>query len=311
MLPDENRSGPSARVWRSLPPDVRERLEQDLTSSDLRTLLLDVAAARARATRPADVLARRRQDRLVRPATSDPRKVWGLEARLWEALPDTFDGVELSPVAPLGSAVAVAPVSQHRIVTTTRLTEVVSDSTNVLAVEAAVRRSERPRGDGVHLATIQRQLRAQDFGPGASSHFRLLALVSSARDTGSARTEADLLVRHLRYWQDVLARTIPHRKPRIEITAWTDDAVAERLADTVLPALEHDVVPVVEDAGRERGRGYYAGVAMKLKADGGALELGDGGLTTWTAQLLADRKERCLVTCVATERLTELASAAR
>jgi hypothetical protein len=36
-------------------------------------------------------------------------------------------------------------------------------------------------------------------------------------------------------------------------------------------------------------------------------ELGDGGLTTWTAQLMHDAKERCLVSCIATERLTALA----
>jgi hypothetical protein len=39
-------------------------------------------------------------------------------------------------------------------------------------------------------------------------------------------------------------------------------------------------------------------------------ELGDGGLTTWTAQLMHDAKERCLVSCIATERLTALASQA-
>ena len=305
---DENRSGASARVWRTLPPGAREVLERDLTPADLRTLLLDVAASRARAVRPSDVLARWRQDRLVRPAASDPRALSAIEARLWELLPDMFDGVELSPVAPLGTAVAVAPVSQHRIVATTRLTEVVSDSTNALAVEAAARRSVRPRDEPVHLATIQRQLRAQDFGPGASSHFRLLALVSSARDSGSGRTEADLLVTHVRYWQEVLARTIGHRHPRIEVTVWDDDVAAERLADTVLPALGHDVVPVVERAERERGRGYYSGVAVALWADDGAIEIGDGGLTPWTARLLADRKERCLVSCVSTERLAELAA---
>jgi hypothetical protein len=34
-----------------------------------------------------------------------------------------------------------------------------------------------------------------------------------------------------------------------------------------------------------------------------AVELGDGGFTTWTQQLMGNAKERCLVTCVATERL--------
>jgi hypothetical protein len=33
------------------------------------------------------------------------------------------------------------------------------------------------------------------------------------------------------------------------------------------------------------------------------LDLGDGGLTDWTARLTGDAKERCLVSCLATERL--------
>jgi hypothetical protein len=36
------------------------------------------------------------------------------------------------------------------------------------------------------------------------------------------------------------------------------------------------------------------------------VELGDGGFTGWTAALMANAKERCLVSCIATERLTQL-----
>jgi len=33
---------------------------------------------------------------------------------------------------------------------------------------------------------------------------------------------------------------------------------------------------------------------------------GDGGFTGWTTALTADAKERCLISCIATERLTQL-----
>jgi hypothetical protein len=66
-------------------------------------------------------------------------------------------------------------------------------------------------------------------------------------------------------------------------------------------------VRVVENPSRERGRGYYAGFAMRLSVHAGELEIGDGGLTTWTAQLTGNAKERCLISCMATELLTELA----
>jgi hypothetical protein len=59
---------------------------------------------------------------------------------MWQLLPAEVEGVELSPIAPLGTCSAVGPVSQNRIVSAMRSAEVVSDSTNALAVEAADRR---------------------------------------------------------------------------------------------------------------------------------------------------------------------------
>lgn len=48
---------------------------------------------------------------------------------------------------------------------------------------------------------------------------------------------------------------------------------------------------------------------IDVGADGGLHEVGDGGFTDWTAQLLGDAKERCLISCVSTERLAALAAA--
>lgn len=291
-------SNAERRVWAALPTGTRAALA-GLPAADLRTLLLTVARDRAATVRPTDVLRRWREDRFVRPAGVDPRALAPVEARLWELLPADVAGVELSPVAPLGTCAAVAPVSQHRIVSTMRGTEVVSDPTNALAVEAAVRRR---RGDEAHLAAAHRVLRAQDFGPGASAHFRLFTLVSSARDAGSGRTEARLLVRHLTFWRTVLAELARTAAPRLHLTV-LDPVVGERLADTVRPALPVDGVPLHDEPGRERGRGYYRAAALRLTVADGALEVGDGGFTDWTARLLGDAKERCLVSCLATERL--------
>lgn len=302
--PSINRA--AERVWRALPVGCREPLEGGLPSTDLQSLLISVAGARAARVRPADLVARWRRDRFVQPSACDPRRVSMVESRLWQLLPVEFAGIELSPVAPLGSCGAVAAVSQNRIVTTMRLSEVVADSTNALAIEAAVRRLDQAAGGQVHLAAAHRQLRAQTFGPGAAAHFRLFALVSSARDTGSARTEVDLLRRHLSAWIPVLETMAPHRQPRIELTVFDHPALAARLADTVIPAYPSDIVELVEEPARERGRGYYSSLAMRLTADAGALEIGDGGFTTWTAQLTGNAKERSLVSCIATERLTDL-----
>ncbi|MGW3889923.1 hypothetical protein ACWD69_14645 [Micromonospora chokoriensis] len=289
------------RVWAAMPAGTRTALA-GLSGADLRSLLLGVARDRAATVRPSEVVRRWREDRFVRPAGADPRVLARMEARMWHLLPADVSGVELSPVVPVGACSAVAPVSQNRILTTMRASEVLSDPTNALAVEAAVRRRRQRE---VHLAAAHRVLRAQDFGSGASAHFRLFALVSSARDTGSGTTQARLLNRHLTYWQTVLTELAPTVAPQLHVTTFHDDVVRERLADTVRPALDGGVVPLVDEPERRRGRGYYTGCALRITVLDGRLEIGDGGLTDWTARLTGDAKERCLVSCLATERLAD------
>ncbi|WP_433538123.1 hypothetical protein ACQPZK_10585 [Micromonospora sp. CA-249363] len=289
------------RVWGELPEGARAALA-GLSGANLRTLLLGVARDRAASVRPPEVVRRWREDRFVRPATVDPRVLARVEARMWHLLPADVSGVELSPVVPVGTCTAVAPGSQNRIVTTMRASEVLSDPTNALAIEASVRR--RQQGE-VHLAAAHRVLRAQDFGGGASAHFRLFALVSSARDVGSGVTQARLLIRHLTYWQTVLADLLPAAAPQLHVTALDDHVIRERLADSVRPVLARGPVPLVDEPDRTRGRGYYTGCALRITVRNGDLEIGDGGLTDWTARLSGDAKERCLISCLATERLAD------
>jgi hypothetical protein len=303
--------GAEERIWRAMPAGTREALTRDLSPTDLQTLLIAVARARADRAAPADVMRRWQHDRFVRPAACDARRVAAVEARLWQLLPAEFTGIELSPVTPQGTCTAVAPVSQNRVVATVRNTEVVSDSTNALSVEAATRRRTQPKDGQVDVAACHRQLRAQVFGPGAAAHFRLFALVSSARDSGSGRTEARLLTRHLAYWLDVLETLLPDRQPHIELSVFDHPVLAERLTDTIRPGLAGRTKFLIDKPDRTRGRGYYTGFALRIAADQGETELGDGGFTTWTAQLTHDAKERCLVSCIATERLTALADEAR
>lgn len=296
------------RVWRDVRAGPRAALEGGLSPADLQSLLMAVSARRAAAVTPARLLARWESDRFVRPAGCDPRLVWQLEARLWRLLPAEFAGLDLSPVAPLGTCSALAPVSQHKVITTTRGTEVVSDPTNALALEAAARRRRSRAAAAVHLASCHRVLRGQPFNaPGVYQHFRLFALVSAARDQGSGRTEAALLTSHLRFWGRALSALLPGQRARLSYTVFGFPPLAERIRDTVLPALDPlpAGVTVEEDPARERARGYYGRGAIRIDAgsDERGTEVGDGGFTSWTARLLNNAKERCLVSCVATERL--------
>ena len=118
------------RIWAGLPPGTRAALS-DLAPTDLQSLLIDLARLRAERVDAADLVRRWQSDRFVRSADVDPRLLPG-SSRIVAALPDAFVGVELSPVAPLGTCAAVGPVDQNRIVTTIRTSEVVSDPTTCL-----------------------------------------------------------------------------------------------------------------------------------------------------------------------------------
>jgi hypothetical protein len=299
------------RLWRTVEAAPRAALEGGLAPTDLQSLLLEVVRTRVRRVTPARVMRRWREDRFVRPSAHDPRLLARVEARVWQLLPAAFVGVELSPVVPQGTCSAVATVDQNRVLSTIRGTEVVSDPTNALAVEAAHRRSTMARRGRVDLAACQRVVRAQAVhGPGLAAHFKLFALVSSARDEGSGRVQAEMLTDHLLFWARVLAELVPRHRPRLTFTFFGDSALSERFADTVSPAVAAAAtrVALAPDPERTHGAGYYDGVAIGLRVqdDDGEVDLGDGGMTTWTAALLGDAKERCAVSCIATERLAAL-----
>ena len=151
-----------------------------LPPTDLGSLLLDVARQRAAALEPRDVLRRWEEDRFSRPANADPHRLDELERCAFELLPPTFERLELSPVAPLGTSAVLGRIPQDWVVATARGGEVVSDSTNVLALECALRRRHDRRTE-VRLTASHRVLRAQPFEPPFMQHFRLIALVSAGR----------------------------------------------------------------------------------------------------------------------------------
>src|SRR5262245_59301222 len=114
------------RVWTALPSGAEQVLCDELSPTDLQSLLLDVASSRAATVTPARLMRRWRDDRFVRPAGSDPGRLAAVEAQLWASLPGRLTGVELSPLTPLGTCSAMTGASQERIVTTMRGSEVVS-----------------------------------------------------------------------------------------------------------------------------------------------------------------------------------------
>ncbi len=299
-------------------PGLAALLADRLEASDLSSLLLEVQRRRVERKRGPDVLADYAKNRFVSPSATAPARFLAWDRSALSLLPPVFDALELSPLCPLGTCAAVADVAQDWAVATARNTEVVSDATNVLALEAALRRRALLRSDArstqaVHLAASHRVVRPQlASSPGFFAHFRLLALCSAARDAGSLRFETDALALHLDFHLTALrAHLGPSVALRVALTAWSSglDAAAERVRATLRERFEG--IDCELDPDRAAGRGYYQGLCFKLHATparGGEVELGDGGVVDWTQKLLASTKERLVISGVGSDRVCALAS---
>jgi hypothetical protein len=130
-------------------------------------------------------------------------------------------------------------------------------------------------------------------------------MVTAGRDTGSLRFERSALDEHLRFGVAALrAAGVP--RVQVALTPLSEDG--ERIAAEFADA----DAAVVIDRSRAAGRGYYRDLCFKVNAvvDGSVEEVGDGGFTDWTARLLANGKERLLISGYGVDRLAFVAGVA-
>jgi hypothetical protein len=266
---------------------MREALTQGLPPTELWSLLLAVLEARARRRTPATIRQQWETDRFVQPSAIDQRTLNHLDSHLLDAAAE-FEALELSPVAPLGSCSGVALTSQNRIVSTARGTEVVSDPTNVLALECAKRLREAPAAV-VKLATSHRCLRAQPVPkrPGFAQHFRMFALASAGHEQKDHAFLTGALIEHIRTHIAALDRLekngyhFPDRNLRLLATPERMH-LAQRVAEAItnipvtVTKLEHN---------------YYDGLRFMLDVrtpPGDVIPFIDGGAFDWLRKLLAN-----------------------
>ncbi len=291
-------------------------LGERLSLTDLQSLLLEVYRSHAATLPASSLLDRYLSNRFVKPSDLDPLTLVKFDQMALSLLPDGFIAVELSPVCPLGTVTAITGLDQSSVLTTIRNTEVVADATNVLALECAVRRRKllatdaRSRGL-VKLASSHRVVRTVPArGAATYQHFRLLGLCSAGRDSGSFGFESESLLEQITFYLDLLAEA-PRRGYEVGATRVTvtelEDGRRPKLRAGVLAPLR-DRFPTVQcdfDPERTSGRGYYTGACFHVFARdpaGTELQLVDGGFTDWTQTLLANAKERLLISGMGGER---------
>jgi hypothetical protein len=266
-------------------------LAQGLAASELWSLLLGVAEQRAAQRSPAQVQQQWERDRFVCPAYIDQRTLNQLDSHLLAAA-SAFEALELSPLAPLGSCSAIALASQNKIVSTVRGTEVVSDPTNLLALESA--RRLRKNGRTVKFTTNHRCVRAQAVPnhAGYAAHFRLFCITSAGHERKDQAFLVESLSEHIQTHLSALNRLEQHGygfpDRRLKILASPErKALGERIASgvgslggtsVVLETLTHD---------------YYDGLRFMISArsrEGEDMPLIDGGAFNWLRRLTSNNK---------------------
>jgi hypothetical protein len=289
-----------------------------LSGSDFTILMLEVARQRAVRETPASLLRRYQSDRFVHPAGTGWQYIRAAEDTMTAFLPHGTELLMLPPLVPFGCHAVLGPMSQDKVVTTMRAVEVAADPTNALALEAAVRRRAGESQSVVRLAAFQRVVRAQRPPPGNLPHFSLLGMVTAGRDDGGHRFQRDAVGAHAR---SLVAGLAAAGLDRAQLAVTPMSAAGETIAAALPAELADAAVEVVLDRERQAGRGYYRDLCFKLNvavadsADGMTghhngtrwAEVGDGGLTDWTARLTASAKERLLISGVGIDRVVALA----
>ncbi len=289
-------------------------LAEHLSPTDLQTLLLTVYRDRATKIKPARLLEQYEENRFVAPSSVSPLAYLELDRLAFSLASPLFQPIELSPVCPLGTSSSLSKVSQNNIVATARNTEVVSDSTNCMALALAVQRRELLRQgrkvERVRLCSSHRLLRAQTFsGPSSFAHFRVFALCTAGRDEGGYRFEYYALREHIDFYLRLLSQ-FETVAVRLAVTDFAGTHAGGIESEVLRPISE--AFPNVQagfDPERVAGRGYYDDLCFQVFATdsvGVEYNLVDGGVTNWTQQLLSNGKERLMISGIGSERTCAL-----
>jgi hypothetical protein len=306
------------RIERALGmPGLAAALARRISPTDLQSLLLEVYRQRAADKTPSDVLAQYERDRFVRPSTVLPALLTRWDRIAYETLPREFDAITISPLCPLGTSSVVASVDQNWAVSTSRNTEVDSDSTNALALECAVRRRRLLEADPrsqvpVHLAASHRLVRAQHYqDPSLFSHFTAFVLCSAGRDQGHFAFEIAAIKSQIRFFLQAIRKYAAQDVPLV--VTFTDykralpqDDLQGFLLDEIAEGFSGIECRV--DNKTSKGKSYYTGFKYHIDAltdPGDELELVEGGSVDWTQKYLSNAKERLVIGGLGVDRLAQ------
>lgn len=278
--------------------EIVDILSNKLSGSELNSLLLEVFERRVMQETPSSLLGKYTKNKLVKPAQLDFLKFKEEELECCKIVANSsFELIELSPVAQLGTSSIMATVNQKKVLTALRNTEVQSDPTNSIALHyASLKKNNELSEKTYNFSNVSRVIRTQVFSnPNFTPHFPILCLISCGMDTGSFEFEKTEIYKHFAITQDVCKSVFGFNNLFFEIIPCKEYDSNSPLISNSLSHIKNSGFDV-RIAESDSQNNYYYGMRIKVKiiADGVEYEIGDGGLLDWTQKLLANKKERML-----------------
>ncbi len=283
-------------------------LAEKLSLSELNTFLLELYRLKAAQVEPAWLLRQFGQNRFVSPAAVDSLALRQTELDwLKYAREYNFHPLTLSPLAPLASCSAIGHVDQNNVLSAVRGTEVVSDATNVLALQIAQdAKATKDKNAVFRYAAAHRHVRGQAFdNPKFTAHFSVFCLASGGRDRGNYAFELGQLNEHLAIILNLLRRHFPEERLFIRFYRKKDASVfmerMEEYPNGIWTSLPHEFRDDLEHE-------YYHLIQAKvfLRLDEGEIDLADGGPVDWTQRLLSNKKHRLFISGIGLELVHKL-----
>jgi hypothetical protein len=293
-------------------PNLIEVLANKLSFSELQSILLKTFNLKVKSKSQIDLLRDYSTNRFVKPSDIDPISHRKLELGIFSLLPDEFVPIELSPLSPLGTSSVLTTVHQNNVISTIRNAEVAADTTNILALECAIRRKkllndDKKNGDKIKLCSSQTVTRGQPFENKAfSSSFNVVALCTAGRDEGNDKFEIESLTEHINFYLkifDQLADQNDIKNIRLKIFEYDgcDNLILVEKIKTLMASRKEVIVDT--ESNSEYGKGYYKRLRFMINIiNRNNIEFNyvDGGYTDWTSKLLNNKKERLLTSGIGT-----------
>ena len=178
----------------------------------LNTLLLEIFEKRSKGVTPKEVQEKYADMyEFFGPSKADLRTINEYNRLFLECLPEKYDAIELSPITPFGGNSSFTNLSQKNILSSIKSSEVCSDATTSLTLEACKRRKERIKNpdrimEDVNLATIKKVLRMQRFDKekGYLQHFGQFAAITAGRKR--QEFEYEKIKEHIKLWVDLFRK---------------------------------------------------------------------------------------------------------